>query len=120
MKPKIVTLVEYIYGFNTSRAHKSISSNAKRAQMLLRDMNFVYPDSEDMGTGKRHNPYRHPIIQRAINITWFRSKDDVGVVFHERFSPMPISVIALALAVVMINPICLVQTWWVLTGFRLE
>lgn len=35
-------------------------------------------------------------------MTWFRNKDDVGVVHHEHFSPMPISIIALTLTVVMI------------------
>jgi hypothetical protein len=43
MKPKIATLVENLYGFKTSQAHNSISHNAKRAQELLRDMNFTYP-----------------------------------------------------------------------------
>jgi len=51
--------------------------------------------------GKRHNPYRHPSIQKTINTTLFRNKDDVGVVHHEHFSPMPIPIIALTLTLVM-------------------
>ena len=51
--------------------------------------------------GKRHNPYRHPSIQKTINTTLFRDKDDVGVVHHEHFSPMPIPIIALTLTLVM-------------------
>ncbi|KAI9451003.1 hypothetical protein BJY52DRAFT_135038 [Lactarius psammicola] len=95
MRPKLATLVEYMYGFNTSQAHASIIYNARRAQELLRDRNFIYPEPR---TG--HDPYRHPIIQRAIDTTWFRNKDDIGVADHEYFSPMPVSVIAITLTVI--------------------
>ncbi|KAH9970475.1 hypothetical protein BJV74DRAFT_867087 [Russula compacta] len=98
MKPTVATLVENLYQFNTSQARESICSNTKRAQMLLRDMNFVYPEA--WKGGKRHNPYRHPIIQKTINMNWFRNKDDVGVVHHEHFSPMPVPIIALSLTVI--------------------
>jgi hypothetical protein len=47
--------------------------------------------------------YRHPIIQRVINITWFQNKEDDGIVFHDFFTPIPIEVIALALTVVRIE-----------------
>jgi hypothetical protein len=43
MKPKVTTLVENMYNFRTSQAHSSISYNARRAQVLLKHMNFVYP-----------------------------------------------------------------------------
>lgn len=102
MKPKVASLVEFLYDFDTSQAHASISHNAKRAQELLRDMNFIYPEPR---TGR--NLYHHSIIQRAINITWFRNEDDIGVVDHEHFSPMPISVIALTLTVIE----CCLDEW---------
>jgi hypothetical protein len=35
-----------------------------------------------------------------VNTTWFRDKDDIGVVDHEQFSPMPIPIIAITLTVV--------------------
>lgn len=98
MKPKVATLVETLYHFNTSQAHDSIRFNVRLTQMLLKDMNFVYPETWD--GGRRHNPYRHPIIQRIINTTLFRNKDDVGVVHHEHFFPMPIPIIALILTLV--------------------
>jgi len=98
MKPKVSTLVEHLYHFKTSKAPESILSNVELAKMLLRDMNFIYPEARDRG--KRHSPYSHPIIQEAINVTLFRNKNDVGVVYHEHFSPMPIPVIALILTVV--------------------
>jgi len=102
MKPKVTTLVENMYNFKTSQAHSCISYNTRRAQVLLKHMNFVYPEPR---TGR--DPYRHPIIQRAIDTTWFRDKDDIGVVDHEHFSPMPITIIALTLMVIE----CCIDEW---------
>ncbi|KAI9509445.1 hypothetical protein F5148DRAFT_753806 [Russula earlei] len=73
--------------------------------MLLRDMTFVYPETGN--SRKRHNPYRHPIIQTVINASFFRNKDDVGAVHYEHFSPMPIPIIALTLTVVE----CCINEW---------
>ncbi|KAH8998369.1 hypothetical protein EDB86DRAFT_841298 [Lactarius hatsudake] len=95
LKPKFATLVEHMYNFNTSLARASIIYNATRAQELLRDMDFIYPEPRTSC-----DPYRHPIIQRAIDTTWFRNEDDTGVVDREHFSPMPISVIAITLTVI--------------------
>jgi len=53
MKPKFATLVEIMYNFKTSQAHASISYNARRAQELLRDLNFVYPV-------RLHHSSKHP------------------------------------------------------------
>ena len=52
--------------------------------------------------GSSHHPFRHPALQKAINLAWFRSKDDVGVVFHEHFSPLSIPAIAFILSVVRV------------------
>ncbi|KAN0137422.1 hypothetical protein V8E53_004867 [Lactarius tabidus] len=102
MKPKVTILVENMYNFKTSQALTSISYNARRAQGLLKQMNFIYPEPR---TGR--DPYRHPIIQRVIDTTWFRDKDDIGVVDHEHFSPMPIPIIALTLMVIE----CCIDEW---------
>ncbi|KAI0280059.1 hypothetical protein BGY98DRAFT_966330 [Russula aff. rugulosa BPL654] len=98
MKPKVSTLVEHLYQFKTSSAPESIRSNVELAKVLLKDMNFIYPEARDRE--KRYTPYSHPIIQQAVNATLFRNRDDAGVVYHEHFSPMPIPVIALVLTVV--------------------
>jgi len=119
MKTKIVHSVESLYGFNTSRAPESISKNAGLAQGLLTDMTFIYRvrpiaiviDSllspvhvqEFKIGGTRQHPYRHPIIQKAINLMWFQSKDGDGIVFYDLFMPIPIQAIALALTVVRIE-----------------
>ena len=52
--------------------------------------------------GSPHHPYRHPALQKAINITWFQDKEDDGVVYHEHFSPMSVPAISFILAVVRI------------------
>ena len=52
--------------------------------------------------GSSHHPYRHPMLQKAINLTWFRDKDDDGVVFHEYFSPLSVPAIAFILTVVRV------------------
>ena len=41
MKTKIMHLVESLYGFDTSRAQDSISSNAKLARALLTNVAFI-------------------------------------------------------------------------------
>ena len=60
--------------------------------------------SQDFNFSERpRHPYRHPIIQEIINITWFQDQDDIGIVFHEYFNPIPYEVIALAVTVVRIE-----------------
>jgi hypothetical protein len=105
IKLRIKQVVEFLYGFDTSRAPESISRNAILAQALLANMTFVYGDL-NFG-GRPHYPYRHPIIQRVINITWFQNKDDDGIVFHEYFAPIPFEVIALVLTVIE----CCIDEW---------
>ena len=60
--------------------------------------------SQDFNFGGRPRyPYRHPIIQKIINITWFKNNDDIGIVFHKYFNPIPFEAIALAATVVRIE-----------------
>jgi hypothetical protein len=42
IKLRIKQVVEFLYGFDTSRAPESISRNAILAQALLANMTFVY------------------------------------------------------------------------------
>jgi hypothetical protein len=116
IKMKIMHAVEHLYGFDTSRAPESISRNATLARGLLTNMAYIYrvcsvyfaifsalsrvSVQEPNVDGTPRHPYRHPVIQKAINITWFQDKDSDGIVFHEHFTPMPMQVIALTLTVV--------------------
>ncbi|KAH9965687.1 hypothetical protein BGW80DRAFT_1343800, partial [Lactifluus volemus] len=106
IKMKIMHSIESYYGFDTSLAPHSISFNASRAYILLTDMTFIYRDCSP-DNRERHLPYRHPMIQRAINIIWFQNKDAVGIVFEDHFTPMPIPAIALALTAIE----CCIGEW---------
>ncbi|KAI0285686.1 hypothetical protein BC826DRAFT_960019 [Russula brevipes] len=97
--------VESLYGFDTSRAPDSISHNASHAQALLTSMSFIY--REPNFGGKPCHPYRHPIIQRAINALWFQNTDSDGIIFYEYFAPIPIQAIALVLTVIE----CCIDEW---------
>ncbi|KAF8506729.1 hypothetical protein F5888DRAFT_1644820, partial [Russula emetica] len=99
VKTKIKHVVEFSYEFDTSKAPNSISRNVHRAQALLAKSTFIYREF-NFGERPRY-PYRHPIIQKVINVTWFENQDDIGIVFHEYFAPIPFEVIALALTVIV-------------------
>jgi Domain of unknown function (DUF6532) len=118
MKMKIMHHIESFYGFDTSRAPEVISRNARHARALLTAMAFIYRvgpilssspahlptfSQEPTSGGTPRHPYRHPIIQKAINTIWFQNKDSDGIVFHELFTPIPIQTMALVLTVVRIQ-----------------
>jgi hypothetical protein len=105
MKAKTKPAVEYSYEFDTSHAPQSISRNASRAQALLAKTTFIY--QEFNFDGRPRYPYRHPIIQKVVNITWFQHTDDIGIIFHEYFAPMPFEAIALVLTVIE----CCIDEW---------
>ncbi|KAH9045899.1 hypothetical protein EDB83DRAFT_2553824 [Lactarius deliciosus] len=104
-KRKIMHVVEAQYGFDTSHAPDIISRNASLAQALLSGMAFIYLEPNSGGS-PRH-PYRHPVLQKAINITWFRDKEADGVTYHVHFSPVSIPTIAFILVVVE----CCIDEW---------
>jgi hypothetical protein len=112
MKMNIKHAVEFSYEFDTSQAPNSINHNESHAQALLTGTTFVYQESNFRG--RPRYPYRHPIIQKVINVTWFNNRDDVGIVFHEYFTPIPFEVIALVLTVIE----CCIDEWS--TGTRKE
>jgi hypothetical protein len=72
---------------------------------LLRDRSFVYYEPNPDET--LHHPYRHPAIQKAINITWFRTVIDVGLVFKKHFSPLPVPAIAYIITAIE----CCIDEW---------
>jgi Domain of unknown function (DUF6532) len=120
MKTKLKHAVETLYEFNRNRTSGSISYNMAHADELLTKMAFIYRVRPHCVTtwralmipvrSQEHNSnrdplhkYQHPIIQKAINILWFKHKDDDGMTFQEHFSPIPIPAMALVLTVVGTN-----------------
>ena len=51
-----------------------------------------------------HHPYQHPVIQKAINITWFCDSVGDGLVFNKHFSPLPVP--AIAFIVTTVRDLC--------------
>lgn len=50
--------------------------------------------------GKRKGIYNHSIIQKAVNMMWFKNKWDEGVAYTDFFNPVLVHSIALILTVV--------------------
>ena len=70
MKPKVATLVETLYHFNTSQAHDSTRFNIRHTQMLLKDMNFVYPVRHRLSLSARRTLISIPSIG---NLGWWKT-----------------------------------------------
>ncbi|KAN0129501.1 hypothetical protein V8E53_012683 [Lactarius tabidus] len=105
-KRRIGDAVGVCYDFDASRSTgSSVSRNANLASALLRDRSFVYYEPNPDET--LHHPYRHPAIQKAINITWFRTVIDVGLVFKKHFSPLPVPAIAYIITAIE----CCIDEW---------
>ncbi len=94
VKKKVTPLVERYYGFETSKARETLNDNMTKAQYLKIDSAFINGDEEPA------LPYRHPIIQKAINVIWFSDRSCDGIVFQYHFNPLPYEAFALVLAVV--------------------
>jgi hypothetical protein len=94
VKKKVMPLVERFYGFETSKAQDSLNDNITNVQNLKTNSAFI---NDDRG---QRLPYRHPVIQKAVNIIWFNDRSSDGIAFYNNFNPMPYEAIALVLAVV--------------------
>ena len=55
---------------------------------------------DDNGNPKRKGIYNHPIIEKAVNIMWFKNKHDKGILNLDYFNPISIPSIALVLTAV--------------------
>ena len=95
MKAKITPLVERFYEFETGSAAESLKRNTDRARDLKTNLAFI--------NGENGLPYRHPIIQQAINVIWFGERRSEGIMFPNEFYPIPYEAIALILTVVRIS-----------------
>ena len=45
----------------------------------------------------RRGLYRNPLIQKLINVMWFRNRQDEGVVYDQYFHPIKVEMLALVL-----------------------
>ncbi|KAF8882080.1 hypothetical protein BD779DRAFT_1473052 [Infundibulicybe gibba] len=98
-KSKMALLVGATYGFNSGNGRKTITANRNLAESLKHEGGFVYKILGDETTPRR-GLYRNPIIQKGINVIWFRNKFDEGIEFSDMFDPIPIEAIAFVLTAV--------------------
>lgn len=57
----------------------------------------------DADATKRKGIYQAKILQKVINVMWFRNKQDEGIVHATKFNPLTISALALVLTAVCTN-----------------
>ena len=57
----------------------------------------------DADATKRKGMYQAKILQKVINVMWFRNKQDEGVEHAAKFNPLTISAVALVLTAVHSN-----------------
>jgi Domain of unknown function (DUF6532) len=84
------------------RGFRNLNRNMERVRNLKRNTAFI---DDENGL-----PYRHPIIQQAINSIWFRDRRSEGAMFSEHIYPMSYEAIALVLAVVRSFPIYMTRS----------
>ncbi|KAF8220648.1 hypothetical protein L208DRAFT_1332651 [Tricholoma matsutake] len=65
-------------------------------------------------TTNRKGMYQARILQKVMNVMWFRNKQDEGVVHAAQFSTLTISALALVLAAIE----CCIDEW--ITGVRTD
>ncbi|KAH9170013.1 hypothetical protein EDB89DRAFT_1369748 [Lactarius sanguifluus] len=104
-KKTITDAVDFFYDFDERHSPNIADRNKFLVHALLFNMSFVF--REHNPGESRHYPYQHPAIQKAINIMWFRNREDDGVMFHEHFPPMPIPAIAFILTLIE----CCIDEW---------
>ncbi|KAH9925841.1 uncharacterized protein B0H18DRAFT_1119321 [Fomitopsis serialis] len=112
LKNKVKPLVESLYGFDSSSARRAMRKNRDRATALTHESAFAYEDpalNQPEGTyAERKGIYRHPIIQKAINATWFANRADEGIIFRQFFEPA-ISIETIALVLTAVH--CCIDEW---------
>jgi uncharacterized protein DUF6532 len=55
--------------------------------------------------------YQAKIIQKVVNVMWFRNKQDEGVIHEKKFNPFTIPALALVLAAVSYLQIYLLYSY---------
>ncbi|KAH9910981.1 uncharacterized protein B0H18DRAFT_1129210 [Fomitopsis serialis] len=112
LKNKVKPLVKCLYGFGDGSAKRDMRKNREKASALTHESAFAYKDpalNQPEGTyTERKGIYRHPIIQKAINATWFANRADEGVVFEQYFEPV-ISLPTIALILMAVH--CCIDKW---------
>ena len=115
----MASLVEALNGFDSGWSRRAIAENQRIAEELKANKGFVFvvyfsesffsftfsqqfnfQELLDEQDGKHKGIYNHPIIQKAVNKTWFKNKWDEGIMYPDYFKPLSVPSIALILTAV--------------------
>ncbi|KII82960.1 hypothetical protein PLICRDRAFT_180857 [Plicaturopsis crispa FD-325 SS-3] len=108
LKAKVRPLVETIYGFESDDRRKAVERNRTLVLDLKEESAFVFRKRAAADSELAHSGlYENKIIQKAINVMWFKNRQDIGVSFPEVFAPFPTVGIALVLAAIE----CAIDEW---------
>ncbi|KAI0260376.1 hypothetical protein BC834DRAFT_973515 [Gloeopeniophorella convolvens] len=88
LRNKMIPIIQSAYGFRSGQDRKSLKHNRK----LIDELGYV-PGPGFIFKG----PYRHPAIQKGINMMWFMNRRDEGILYSMYFNPMPYPAIAFIL-----------------------
>ncbi|KII84509.1 hypothetical protein PLICRDRAFT_32215 [Plicaturopsis crispa FD-325 SS-3] len=105
LKYRARPLVEAIYGFRTG-GPAAIERNRRLVVALKTKSGFLYkkcPSGNNMGRGYMQNR----IIQKLVNIQWFKDRQDIGPIFEDQFEAFP----EVALALVFTAVECAIDEW---------
>ncbi|KAF8122192.1 hypothetical protein EV363DRAFT_1183461 [Boletus edulis] len=107
LKTKIRPLTEAIYGFESSTKRAVQANNRKLQHDCALILNIAVVTMQSLGDPENNIPrsglYENKIIQKAINISFYKNKRDEGVLYPEYFQPFPMAGVALILTVVSVE-----------------
>ncbi|KAI0257814.1 hypothetical protein BC834DRAFT_976761 [Gloeopeniophorella convolvens] len=92
LRNKMIPIVQSAYGFRSGQDRKSLKHNRK----LIDELGYI-PVLALSSRVPYKGPYRHPAIQKGINMMWFMNRRDEGILYSVYFNPMPYPAIAFIL-----------------------
>ncbi|KAG8713805.1 hypothetical protein FRC08_012779 [Ceratobasidium sp. 394] len=108
VKERILAIVQYGFGFRNPAIQRCDIKYNKRVAEKLGPNVFHCKDLKP-----NTNQYEHPEFVRAIGAALFWGPESIGVVYHERFKPVPIPAVALVLTMMQV---CIQE--WALGQFK--
>ncbi|KAG8710722.1 hypothetical protein FRC08_016802 [Ceratobasidium sp. 394] len=108
VRERVEVIVQYGFGFRNPAVHRAdIKHNRRLAEKLAPHVfhcKELKPNTDQ---------YEHPVFIRAIGATLFWDPESIGVVYHDKFNPIPIPAVALVLTMMQV---CIEE--WALGQFK--
>lgn len=113
LKTKARPIVETYYDFESGIHQKIIARNRDVAEELKDGYGYTYKQNHRTHS-ERRGLYKNPLIQKIVNVMWFRNRQDEGIKFNKYFHPIKPEMVALVLTVID----CCIDEW--MTGIRAD